>query len=198
MKMTLHQMVLRFHSVAGIPIHHRPHVPPEERIRLRLRLITEEYFELLKACGLVPRLTKYSYTSLQGFEWNTIEKFILDLIGSSCTEIKIDLPEVADALTDMDYINEGTRLELGVDGASVLEEVHRANMNKFRECKACYADLEPQDGVVCSFCGGMGRIVVKREDGKVIKPDGWTPPNIRHVLLEQGWDPSKGGDNEGK
>jgi predicted HAD superfamily Cof-like phosphohydrolase len=31
------------------------------------------------------------------------------------------------------------------------------------------------------------RKVVRREDGKILKPEGWTPPDIEGVLRQHGW-----------
>ena len=76
-------------------------------------------------------------------------------------EIKVRLPEFIDATHDLDYVVEGTRLECGVDGAPIAAEVHRANMAKAH--------------------GPM------REDGKRLKPEGWTPPDIEGELVKQGW-----------
>lgn len=70
------------------------------------------------------------------------------------------LVEVADALADLMYFVAGTALCYGIDLEAVLEEVHRSNMAK----------LQP-DGTVA-----------RREDGKVLKPEGWTPPDVAGVL----------------
>lgn len=68
--------------------------------------------------------------------------------------------EVADALGDMAYIIAGTALEYGIPLDRVLDAIHAANMAKLG-----------QDGKP-----------IKREDGKVIKPAGWQPPNIKAAL----------------
>jgi len=75
-----------------------------------------------------------------------------------------NMVKVADGLADVDYINEGTRLTFGIHGEPVEREVHRTNMAK-------------RGGPV-------------RADGKRLKPEGWTPPDIRGILLSQGWDPT--------
>lgn len=199
MKPTLHQMVSRFHEIAGIPIHHRPHIPKKERVALRLRLITEEFFELLAACEIWP--TDYDE---EGGEIRA-EDIILNAIKQDLSG-DVNLSDFADALTDMDYINEGTRLEFGIDGSKVLEEVHRANMRKFVMCETCrgmgrlkktyaktYAtgpnDVTDYETKIeeCETCLGRGLVARCREDGKIIKCEGWCPPNIERVLTEQGW-----------
>lgn len=79
--------------------------------------------------------------------------------------VKVDMVGVADSLGDIDYVVEGTRLEFGIDGDPVAAEIQRSNMAKFPD----------------------GR-VVKREDGKILKPDTWTPPDIVGVLRKLGWE----------
>lgn len=70
-----------------------------------------------------------------------------------------DLVEIADALADIIYIACGTAVSYGIPLDKVFEEVHRSNMAKL-------VDGKP----------------LKRADGKVIKPEGWTPPDVAGVL----------------
>ena len=70
-----------------------------------------------------------------------------------------DIVEIADALADIIYIACGTAVSYGIPLDKVFEEVHRSNMAKL-------VDGKP----------------LKREDGKVIKPEGWKPPDIAGVL----------------
>jgi predicted HAD superfamily Cof-like phosphohydrolase len=71
-----------------------------------------------------------------------------------------DLIEVADALADIIYIACGTAVSYGIPLDKVFEEVHRSNMAKL---------------------GPDGKPIY-REDGKVMKPEGWTPPDIKSIL----------------
>lgn len=87
-----------------------------------------------------------------------------DLLGEEYSEYveasdNDDLVEVADALADIVYIAFGTARSYGIDLDAVLAEVHRTNMAK-----------------------APGGVVKRREDGKVLKPEGWTPPDIAGVL----------------
>jgi predicted HAD superfamily Cof-like phosphohydrolase len=72
-----------------------------------------------------------------------------------------DLPGVADALADAIYVLVGTALEFGIPLDRVWDEVQRSNMAK----------ADPLTGKA-----------IKREDGKVLKPSGWTPPDIAGCL----------------
>ena len=74
--------------------------------------------------------------------------------------IEGDLVEIADGICDSIYVLLGTAIECGIDISPVWNEVQRTNMNK--------------DG------GTM------REDGKILKPEGWLPPRVKEELLAQG------------
>ncbi len=184
---TLARRVRTFMVAIKHPVLHTPQVPPDDRVRLRLRLIAEEFFELLDA----------AFPTKQGW-MGACEcpiTIIRDLIDKG--DIKVDLVEFADALADIDYVVEGARAEFGIQGASVADEVHRSNMQKFWPCSVCSklssAERIARDidldvlGVTCQECGGSGRCMKVRPDGKVLKPGGWTPPNITAVLRGQGW-----------
>ena len=71
-------------------------------------------------------------------------------------ERNVNTVEVADALADIDYVVQGAALTFGIPHDAVFDEVHRSNMAKV---------------------GGP-----VRADGKKLKPEGWTPPDIAGVL----------------
>jgi predicted HAD superfamily Cof-like phosphohydrolase len=72
------------------------------------------------------------------------------------------LEEISDGIVDSMYTLLGTAHEYGVADrlALMFDEVHNANMRKLGE------DGKP----------------IYRKDGKVIKPEGWTPPNLKTIL----------------
>ena len=74
-------------------------------------------------------------------------------------ELTDDLIEVADALADIIYIACGTAVSYGIPLDKLFAEVHRSNMAKLVDGK-----------------------VIRREDGKIKKPGGWTPPDVKGVL----------------
>lgn len=67
-----------------------------------------------------------------------------------------DLVETADAIADLLVVTYGAALCFGIPIDAVFEEVHRTNMAK-------------ADGPL-------------RDDGKRLKPPGWTPPDVAGVL----------------
>ena len=81
-----------------------------------------------------------------------------------------DLIEAIDGLMDTLVVVFGTIEEMGFDPEPFWTEVHRTNMAK-------------ADGPV-------------REDGKRLKPPGWTPPDIAGVLARVGLDAWGGPDTE--
>lgn len=72
-----------------------------------------------------------------------------------------DMIETADAIADCIVVLIGTALEFGIPLPEVWDEVHRSNMAK----------VDPLTGDVRY-----------RDDGKVLKPAGWTPPDIKSIL----------------
>jgi predicted HAD superfamily Cof-like phosphohydrolase len=86
------------------------------------------------------------------------------LLQEEVTELKKsdNLEDVADALCDILYIAYGTAHEYGMADRITLmfDEVHKANMAKLGE------DGKP----------------IYRKDGKVLKPEGWSPPNLKSIL----------------
>ena len=72
-----------------------------------------------------------------------------------------DLVEVLDALADIGYILAGTIINHGMQHIfdAAFDEVHRSNRAKLVDGK-----------------------VLRREDGKVMKPEGWTPPQLAAFL----------------
>ena len=96
-----------------------------------------------------------------------------------------DLLEIADGLADLCYVTIGTAVAYGIPLDKVFNEVHRSNMSKAIICHHCSgqgrAAYKPSHNA-CPFCRGAGVIVHYREDGKVLKPEGWTPPNIAAAL----------------
>ena len=71
-----------------------------------------------------------------------------------------DLAAIAKELADLLYVVYGTAVSCGIDMEPVFREVHRSNMTKV---------------------GGH-----KREDGKWVKPDHYSPASVKSILTVQG------------
>lgn len=154
----LRAQVLEFHAAMGVPVSSAPAIPADDRVRLRLRLIAEEFFEMVLAAASQNELVP-GHSATPAW-WIDEAKFRVDSL-IDLMKVRIDLPALADAWADLDYVIEGARLEFGIAGAPIAAEVHRANMAKV---------------------GGP-----IRDDGKRLKPPGWAPPDIEGVLKRQGW-----------
>lgn len=112
--------VMAFHLATDTPVISSPVFPTEERVRLRERLIAEEYGETIEAIRAG------------------------------------DIVETADGLVDLIYVCIGAAIEFGIPLDAVWDEVHRSNMAK---------------------AGGP-----RRADGKIMKPEGWTRPDVAGIL----------------
>ena len=83
-----------------------------------------------------------------------IQRLRINLIEEELDELQLavdneDMVEVADALTDLLYVVYGAGHAFGIDLDECFAEVHRSNLSKLG------TDFKP----------------IKREDGKVLKPD---------------------------
>lgn len=88
----------------------------------------------------------------------------VELIDEEFKELKEalithDLVEIADALGDLLYVTFGAAISLGIDMEPIVDEIHRSNMTKV---------------------GGH-----KREDGKWVKPDSYSPANLEPIIAKQ-------------
>jgi predicted HAD superfamily Cof-like phosphohydrolase len=75
-----------------------------------------------------------------------------------------DEVEQLDALIDILVVTIGAIHSAGFDAEGAWKEVMSTN----------FAKIDKKTGKV-----------IKREDGKVLKPDGWTPPNLKEFLSKK-------------
>lgn len=136
-----------FFRIANQPERQTPGVPDEAELRLGLDLIIEEVGELLDAC-LDEEEVKAAVATLR---WHAKK-----------ARLRVRMVPLVDATIDTDYVIEGLRRRLGVNGDPIWTEVHAKNLAKRGG---------PKDPVT----------------GKQLKPEGWTPPDIERLLREQGW-----------
>ena len=93
-------------------------------------------------------------------------KMYLGLIEEEFKELQVavdnhDQLETLDALIDILVVTIGTIHSMGSDAEGAWKEVMQTNFNK----------IDKDTGKVR-----------KREDGKVLKPVGWTPPNLKPFI----------------
>lgn len=104
-----YEMLREWHEKFGVPIRSECGAPSEERRRLRVALILEEFEEFAYASGFI--------NDLDGLRR-------LDNIHGG------DPVEAADALGDLLYVVYGAALEWGIPIDAVFAEIHRSNMTK--------------------------------------------------------------------
>lgn len=75
-----------------------------------------------------------------------------------------DLVEISDALGDILYVVYGAANAYGIDLEPIFNEIHDSNMKK----------VDPETGKVRY-----------REDGKVLKPEGWERPRLAPIIEAQ-------------
>lgn len=104
------------------------------------------------------------YFNLIGEEYNELEEAFFGYEDASMDDEKMDaICECAKELADMIYVICGFASSIGIPLEDIFAEVHRSNMTKFT--------------VV-----GDRLELVKREDGKVLKPASYREANIRHII----------------
>lgn len=159
------QDVRQFMAIAKQAIPERPQWPDQATMDLRVRLIAEEFCEWLRDSGYDFSL----FISAQDF-YSTGNYAGDRLVFSTDYEQEIppsgrhtprSLPKSADALIDLLYVTIGSLLAMGIDLWPLWAEVQRCNMAK------------------------LGGPVI---NGKLCKPEGFKPPDIEALLLDQGWE----------
>lgn len=149
--MSLRTMVHIFHRAMGQIDPTSPVEDPSESDReLRARLLAEEAAEGLLALVGTSRA--------RGMMLLHIER-----ASQKRGDDPGDLPEIADAMSDIRVVVTGTDAVFGVDGDVIDRAVMDSNLRKV----------------------GGGRDA----DGKFRKPPGWSAPDIAGLLTEQGWKP---------
>lgn len=102
------------------------------------------------------KVTPNIFDSQAHLYYNLIAEEFLEL--SEAVKNK-DIIETADACADLIWVIEGLCHSLGIPLQQVWDEVARSNFSKTVEGK-----------------------LIKREDGKVLKPATYSPPNLKFIL----------------
>ena len=98
-------------------------------------------------------------------QFNLYTKLIQEEVDELWTaNADADRVECLDALVDILVVTIGAAHSMGCDIEGAWKEVMMTN----------FAKIDKKTGKV-----------VKREDGKVLKPDGWTPPNLKPFIKKE-------------
>jgi len=138
----------------GLVLPDRPRPMTKEEVKFIIRMLTDEIYEL-------------GVTVMEGSE---VVKWVTESVSQNLSrnvEIPTDLVETAadqaDALSDVVYYSYNAAGKTGINLDLVLSVVHQANMNK-------------RDPVTGMF--------YRNKSGKVIKPAGWSAPDIRGLFRQ--------------
>lgn len=124
-----------------------------DRIDLRMKLIAEEFFELVAA--VYNDQTAYELEST----WN-------NLFSDGVTdERRNDVVAAADATGDLRYVIEGFDLEAGIPAEKVFDEIHSSNLSKLGK-----------DGFPIISDGTL------KPKGKILKGEDFFEPDLKAVI----------------
>ena len=129
--------------------------------------------EFYKASGC--RLHKNKKPVVPNYDQALLKvKFLNEELSELCHAfVARDKVKILDALTDLQYFLDGTYILCGMEDLKdkAFIEVHRSNMTKF------YTTRDSE--------GNVQRSCVKDDAGKIIKPMGYDPPNLKQFIEEK-------------
>lgn len=141
---------------------------PETKIRLPLLDAQADVAEFHRVMGLPVRARPISESETETDGYLAEATLRSELLREECEETRHaletgDLVGLADGLADLIYVALGTAVQFGISMPEVWNEVQRSNMTKV----------------------GPGGMVIRRADGKILKPQTFSPANIAGVLKRQ-------------
>jgi predicted HAD superfamily Cof-like phosphohydrolase len=119
--MTVDKQAREFHDRMGLETRTTPGLPSDRELRLAVRVVAEEFFEVLEAIFGTP-------AALSLARWNL--EALFDHPRPPPPGLYDRLPELAKELADLDYVVAGVRVAFGIEGAPVAALVHASNMAK--------------------------------------------------------------------
>lgn len=180
-----YQDVLDFNVLAGRPTPKDPMVPkPDletERLLRSDAATLAEIAERWKAHG--------RWREACGIPGDAVLALRVQLVAEEFGETleamaDADEARVADGIGDLIYVAIDAAVALGIELPPVWQAIAHANLEKFPHCPSCGGSGRHLGLESCEVCKGRGRVVYF-ENGKVVKPPGWAPPDIVGVLRRQ-------------
>jgi predicted HAD superfamily Cof-like phosphohydrolase len=154
--------------IEGQPSHLPAPIVPDAKTRaLRAKLIFEEAMETINALGV--EISFPNYNAGVGILLNEIKgegkaEVIEHEFNTVLADDEVSLEEIADGCADVSVVTMGTLVACGIPDDDLLQLIDTTNLDKF----------------------GPGHTI--REDGKLMKPPTWQPPNIAGLLHLQGYE----------
>jgi predicted HAD superfamily Cof-like phosphohydrolase len=149
------ELVREFTEESGSLIPNEPQLMDKNEVFFLIKMMLDEIMEL-GATVSEPHEVKFNMIKMI-----TNSKDLEKIENVSKEEL---IGEQGDALVDSYYYSLNATAKKGINLSKLFEVVHEANMTK-------------KDPVSGKF--------IKREDGKIVKPIGWLPPNITQEIIRQ-------------
>lgn len=163
-------LTLNMHKAMGFQVASSLQSPSVSDRERRLRLVLEEFLELVDAMGF--QLCIDGAPANSSFE----EITVTHVEGS-----KYDPVETLDALADLDVVINGTAVEFGLPMLSANREVYLSNMSKLLpDGKAAI------NGVTPGYREGEPHYRADAPIGKGLKGPNYIPPNIHRLIYLAG------------
>jgi predicted HAD superfamily Cof-like phosphohydrolase len=177
------QMTGHFHQIMGLPAPATPIVPSVSMRERRLRLIFEEFLELVEANG-------FELIAEDGVHESPLAGLTFSLMHIEGS--RYDVVECADALGDLNVVVGGTAVEYGIPLHFIDYEVYTSNLSKLdiasgkpivNHCTVCGPNEENIYYSTCKCDSEENWLKPGVPIGKILKPDSFMPANIPSVLL---------------
>lgn len=165
------EQVKEFHKKFDLIINDKPSEVDGDTLKLRCKLLLSETLEFIVAAGFMP--SDFDYTDPND------PKFTLITTGQEPNLVKM-----VDALGDIQYVNDGAAVSLGVDLEPIANEIQRSNMTKLWSTQDIAAILDSRNDWTStgSYLEGF---CVKDKSGKVLKSPSYSPANIEQEIQNQ-------------
>ncbi|WP_063023866.1 hypothetical protein [Nocardia niwae] len=199
--MTLFSDVARFNAACGVRMRDLPGWVPDDEVQLALRLVDEERNELAAAltardmtevadaiadglyvrAGLLLRLgiarkyiTDLLVPSAQTPSWSVLSD---DDIAGILSDLEDDDRTIRRAVTARNLIQVDTYTHRTMYALSSLAVLLRIPLDEVWQAV--------NDSNMAKLVDG--KVVRRESDNKILKPEGWTAPDIAGVLARHGW-----------
>lgn len=144
-----------FCRAMGIMVNRKPTVPSVAQFDLARLLIAEEYHELSKEFGNILEILE--------IKQNGVDSHGDEAAASTCDAMAHSyLTDATAEAADLVYVICQFCNMFGLPLEQIYMAIHAANMRK----------VNPRTGKI-----------TRREDGKVLKPDGWKPADLNRIYL---------------
>lgn len=196
--MTLWNDVRAFNRACGVRLRSAPGWVPDDEVQLALRLVDEERDELADALANrdmveVADAIADSLYVLAGFLLRLglartyIDEFLPAAVMPPTWEWIDSTPAVSNLDAALQRLHEAVaarNLHL-VDGAAHNAMFHLAELARALNIPLDKVWAEVQRSNMAKLVDG--KVVRRTQDNKILKPEGWTAPDIAGVLAAHGW-----------